>query len=296
MTNLLQRLGGFASGWRLLQTAIGTIISAIGVIVFLIPSQIAPGGVSGIAIILHEVIGTPVGIMTLIFNIPIQIFAYRVLGGSWLIISTIFSVVIFSASVDILPAFVSTHGVSENDLLNAIFGGIVGGIGSGLIYGAGATAGGTATLSRILQHRMGIPLSSAYLYTDTLIIGMAGLVFGWEAAMYAIVSLFISGMVADYVLEGPSVIRTVTIVTDYPQEVSKAILGQLGRGVTSWEGMGMFTDQPHTVLFVTIARPQVATLRHVVFAVDPKAFVVIGQGHVAYGRGFKSAPIPKADS
>lgn len=121
MTNLLQRIGRFSSGWRLLQTAIGTIISAIGVIVFLIPSQIAPGGVSGIAIILHEVIGTPVGIMTLIFNIPVQIFAYRTLGGSWLIISTIFSVVIFSAAVDILPAFVSTSGVSENDLLNAIF-------------------------------------------------------------------------------------------------------------------------------------------------------------------------------
>jgi uncharacterized membrane-anchored protein YitT (DUF2179 family) len=216
------------------------------------------------------------------------------LGGSGLVISTIFSVVIFSVSVDILPAFMDTHGVSENHLLNAIFGGIVGGIGAGLIYGSEATAGGTATLSRILQYKMGIPLSSAYLYTDTAIIALAGLVFGWEAAMYSIVSLFISGFVTDYVLEGPSIIRTVTIITDRPKEVSEALLHQLGRGVTSWQGMGMYTDQPHTVLFVTIARPQVATLRQLVFTIDPNAFVVIGQGHVAYGKGFKAGQAKKA--
>jgi uncharacterized membrane-anchored protein YitT (DUF2179 family) len=94
-------------------------------------------------------------------------------------------------------------------------------------------------------------------------------------------------MASDYVLEGPSVIRTATIVTDRPQEVARVLLEDLRRGVTSWQGRGMFTEQEHTVLFVTITRPQVNALRRLVFSVDPNAFLVIGQGHVAYGEGFK---------
>jgi len=160
-------------------------------------------------------------------------------------------------------------------------------VGGGMVYRAGGTQGGTSTLARILQYRFGMPLSTTSLYTDTGVIALAGLVFGWEGALYATVALFAGAMASDYVLEGPSVIRTATIVTDRPQEVARVLLEDLGRGVTSWEGKGMFTAQEHTVLFVTIARPQVNTLRRLVFSVDPNAFVVIGQGHVAYGHGFK---------
>ncbi|MCS7072468.1 MAG: YitT family protein, partial [Anaerolinea sp.] len=156
-----------------------------------------------------------------------------------------------------------------------------------LVLRAGGTLGGTSTLGRILQVRFGIPLSASSLYTDGVVILLAGLVFGWESALYAMVMLYIGAATTDYVLEGPSVIRTAVVITDKPREVADVIMAEMGRGVTAWEARGMFTDQPHTMLYITVGRAQVGELRRLVFNTDPKAFVVIGQGHTAYGRGFR---------
>ena len=132
-----------------------------------------------------------------------------------------------------------------------------------------------------------IPLSSSTLYLDGGVVIFAGLAFGVEGALYAMVGLFVAGATTDYVLEGPSVIRTGVIITDHPDEVAARILHELGRGVTAWQATGMFTDQPHTVLYVTIGRAQVNHLHKIVVSTDPSAFMVIGQGHSAYGHGFK---------
>lgn len=280
--------------WRstlftLVWLTLGALLSTFSVIIFEAPFNIAPGGVSGVAVILNKVIGTPIGLMVLIGNIPIQIIAYRMLGGWKVIATTVYVLIVYSITLDLFKdaAFLPMKGVSNNVLLNAVFGGIIGGVSSGMVYAVGGTFGGTSTLGRILQFRMGIPLSTSSLYTDTVVILVAGLVFGWESALYAMVALFLGGVAADYVLEGPSVIRTAIIITDHPKEVSAAIMGTMQRGVTAWEGKGMFTEQPHTVLFVTITRPQVGALRRLVAEIDPDAFIVIGQGHVAYGEGFK---------
>jgi uncharacterized membrane-anchored protein YitT (DUF2179 family) len=274
----------------------GALMGALSVIVFMAPSNIAPGGVSGAAIILNSLLGTPIGLMIFLLNIPILFIGSRMLGGRNVITGTIIAVVSMSLFIEVLTPYVPEDGVSENILLNAIFGGILGGISGGFIFRAGATAGGTATLGRILQQKFGIPIASATLYTDSLVVLAAGAVFGWEAAMYAIVALFTYGAVADYVLEGPSVIRTVTIITNKPRDVSTLLINELRRGVTAWPGQGMYTGHQNTVLFVTIIRSQVGTLRQLVASVDPDAFIVIGQGHVAYGKGFKrvSGPIRRA--
>jgi uncharacterized membrane-anchored protein YitT (DUF2179 family) len=271
----------------LFMLTLGSVLQALAAILFLAPSEIAPGGISGMAIILNGVIHTPVGLVTLIGNIPIQIFAYRLLGGGRVVISTIYAVLVFAVSADILTPILEKQALSDDALLNALFGGILGGIGVGLVHRVGGTAGGTSTLGRILQYRFGIPISSAYLYTDTGVILAAGLAFGAEAAMLSFVSLFISGMASDYVLEGPSVIRTVTIITDYPQEVSQALILNLGRGVTAWEGTGMYTHQARHILYIVVTRAQVTEVQQIVHGVDSSAFVVVGQGHIAYGHGFK---------
>lgn len=276
---------------------VGAVISAIAVIVFEAPFDIAPGGVSGVAIILNHLIGTPIGLMILLLNIPIQVIAYRMLGGWRVILATLFTVGLYSILIDVLTP-VLTQTLSNDRLLNAVYGGVIGGVGAGLVFRAGGTLGGTSTIGRILQERYGIPLGSSTLYTDSGVVVIAGLVFGWEGALYAVVTLFIGGIVTDYTLEGPSVIRTATIITDHPQAVADAILRGMGRGVTAWEGKGMFTQQPHSVLFVTVGRAQVDTLRQLVLSADAAAFVVIGQGHTAYGQGFKtvseqtSTPVP----
>lgn len=282
--------------YRLLRLAVGALISAIAVIVFEVPAQIAPGGISGIAIILNYLVpALPIGLMILIGNIPIQIIAYRFLGGWKVIAATIFTVVLYSLLIDLLTPLFNGYMMSHDRLLNAIFGGIIGGIGGGIVLAAGGTLGGTSTLGRILQKRYGIPLSSSTLYTDGFVVLGAGLVFGLEGALYAMVTLYIAAATTDYALEGPSVVRTSVIITDHPREVADAIIARMGRGVTSWQGTGMYTNQPRSILYVTMARSQVNELRRIVRAVDPAAFMVVGQGHVAYGEGFREAPSNESD-
>lgn len=271
---------------RLALLVIGALINAVAVIVFQAPFDIAPAGISGIAVILNHLIGTPIGLIVLIGNIPIQILAFRMLGGWQVVAASIFVVVVYSAGIEILSPYV-TEVLSNDRLLNALFGGILGGIGASLVIRGGGTLGGTSTLNRILLDRFGIPLSTSTLYTDTGVVVLAGLVFGWEGALYAIVALYVGGAVTDYALEGPSVIRTVVIITDQPEAVSSVIFDALGRGVTGWEAKGMFTGAAHTVLYVTVARSQVTQLRKAVTDIDPDVFMVVGHGHAAYGRGFR---------
>ena len=267
---------------------IAAVIDATSVNIFFAPFKIAPGGVTGVAVILNHLDARlPIGLIILLGNIPIQILGYRMLGGWRIVVRTVFYILLYSVLVEFLKPFTANVEVGTNVLLNAIFGGILGGVAGGLVLRAGGTQGGTSTLGRILQQRFGMPLSATSLYTDTAVIVLAGLVFGWEGALYAIVALFVGGATADYVLEGPSVIRIATIITDKPDAISELVMEAMGRGVTSWQGKGMFTDQNHTVLFITVSRAQVSSLQRLVHLADPNAFMVIGQGHVAYGEGFR---------
>lgn len=292
----MRQLNWLSVTWRLFLMSVGAAISAFSVLVFEAPFQIAPGGVSGIAVILNYQFNWSLGLIVLLGNIPILIYAFRTLGGWRALAATIYTTVLYSFLLEAMVPYVSPTGIGNNVLLNALFGGIIGGIGAGIVYRAGGTLGGTSTLGRILQQKYGIPLSSSALYTDTIVILAAGFIFGWEPALYAIVTLFVAGVAADYVLEGPSVIRTAVIITNLPREVADTVMKEMGRGVTGWEGKGMFTEQPRHILYVTIARAQVNQLRRLVMDVDPKAFMVIGQGHAAYGHGFKEMNTPAREA
>jgi uncharacterized membrane-anchored protein YitT (DUF2179 family) len=272
---------------RLVLLTAGALLGAVAVNVFYTPANIAPSGISGIAIILNHLVNTPIGLVILIGNIPIQLLALRTLGGWQVVARTVYALVIYSIAIDQLGPYFPSSGISDDHLLNALFGGILGGIGGGLVYRAGGTFGGTSTLARILQSRTGTPFGSTYLYTDTLTVLLAGLVFGWPGALYAMITIFVDGTTADYVLEGPSRIRTATIITNQPEAVAAVLMQQLGRGVTAWQGKGMYTHQERSILFVTVNRPEVSDLRRLVFSIDSDAFIVIGQGHTAYGEGFQ---------
>ena len=143
-------------------------------------------------------------------------------------------------------------------------------------------------MQRVLQLKTGIPISQVYLATDGLVVFAAGLVFGWELALYALITLFVWGVVADQVLEGPSVVRTVFIVTDKAEAVTGTVFNRLGLGITAWPARGMFTAAEHTVLFCTVSRPDVDLVRSMVIEADPDAFVVIGHGHQATGGVFRN--------
>ncbi|MDE2777091.1 MAG: YitT family protein [Chloroflexota bacterium] len=274
--------------------AAGIVIGAVSLTVFLQPLDIAPAGVAGASTLLNELYDTPVGLVIFLLNIPIQLLGYIMLpNGSRVILRSVIIVLVFSVVVDNLRLWLPPTGISDERMLNALFGGITGGIGVGLVYRAGATMGGTSTLALILQRRLGFPMSTTFICTDTLIILSAGLVYGWEGALYAAIALFTAGLATDYVLEGPSVIRTAMIITDKPEDVSQRVFANLQRGVTSWTIKGEYTGAERTMLYITIARSQVRDLKDEVAQVDPNAFIVIGMGHAAYGAGFRRMKGPR---
>lgn len=268
----------------------GTVITALGYSLFQVPFHIAAGGVSGIGLIVNQFTGWPVGTFYLVVNIPLLVLGYFYLGGWRFLVRTLVAVFIFSAGTDFfnayLPAVLDQYPVTDNILLSAIYAGIVGGVGAGFIYRSGGTMGGTSIVGRIVQQKTGAPLSQVFLYTDGAIVLAAGLVFGWEAALYALLTLFLSGLASDYTLEGPSSVRTATIITDKPEVVARALLDELGRGVSEWQIMGAYTGQPHYMLFCTVYRPQVNDLKRIMARVDRNAFIVIGTAHQALGYGF----------
>ena len=262
---------------------LGSIISAINVNLFLAPSELAPGGVSGAAIILNKLTAWPIGIMMLAMNIPLIFVGFRYLGRFTFLVRTFYVVILFSLGVDVLALILPAGGVTDNLMLNALYGAVVGGIGSGLIYRGQGTSGGTGVLARVLQLKTGLPISQLYLFIDGGIVLVAGLVFGWEKALFAMVTLYIWGIAADQILEGPSVVRTATVVTDRPNEVSDAVFERLRLGITAWPAKGMFNEEEHTVLFFAVSRPNVNALKSVVLEADPRAFIVIAHGHQTVG-------------
>lgn len=276
---------------RVLALILGALIAALAYSLFLVPFNIAAGGVGGISIIINNFTGWPIGTLYLVLNIPLLILGYFQLGGWSFLWRTVLAVLVFSVAVDIfvagLPIWLDQYPLTDDVLISAIYGGILGGVGAGILYRSGGTLGGTSIIGRIVQQKTGAPLSQIFLYTDGLIILAAGLIFGWEIALYAALTLFLNGAASDYTLEGPSVVRTVTIITDHPDSVSKALIEGLGRGVSYWGITGAYTGRHHSMLMCTVYRSQVTTLQQIIIEVDKDAFVVIGTAHQALGFGFR---------
>jgi len=262
---------------------LGSLVSAVNVNLFLAPSELAPGGVSGAAIILNRFTAWPIGLMMLVLNIPMLFVGFRYLGRFTFLVRTLYVVILFSLGVDLLAPLLPAGGATDNLMLNALYGGVVGGIGTGLIYRGQGTSGGTGVLARVVQLKTGFPISQIYLFIDGSIVLIAGLVFGWDKALFALVTLYIWGIAADQIVEGPSVVRTAMIVTDRPKEVAEAVFERLRLGITAWPAKGMFTEEKHTVLFFAVSRPNVNALKSVVLEVDRQAFIVIAHGHQTIG-------------
>jgi uncharacterized membrane-anchored protein YitT (DUF2179 family) len=263
--------------------SLGVIISIFNFKLFLSPSDIAPGGISGIGIILNELTGIPEGTSMFLVQIPLLVLGYLSFGRARFLQKALFISVTYSFGVDLVNYLLPNLTVTDDLFLTVLFGGVLGGIGSGLIFRGRASFPGTSLISRWLQFKTGIPTSQTYLLVDGGIIIVLGAMFGWERAMYAVVMLFIWGMATDYILEGPSVVRTIVIVTDRPGDVGQAIVDQLKIGVTTWKGEGVYSKQTHDVLYCVVNRPEVGDLKDIVKRNDPGAFLVIGNAHQASG-------------
>lgn len=272
---------------------LGAALAALGYSLFQVPIQLAAGGISGVGVIVNHFTGWPVGLLYFIMNIPLMVLGYKQLGGMRFLLSTFWAVACFSVFADLfaiqLPLLMDRYPVSDDLLLNAIYGGVVGGLGTGLIYRAGSTIGGTSIPARIISRRTGFPMSQAYMFSDLAIIVSAGFVFSWEKALLAVLTLVLSGIVADFVLEGVSQVRMALIVTDKPKEVSHALMAELGRGLSFWPVKGGYTETERTMIYCTVRRSEIFDLRWAVSRTDPHAFLVIGMAQNAWGGfGFRT--------
>ncbi len=293
--NLLSRLktqvGPFEMSWK---TAgdyglllLGALVQAFAMRLFLVPGQLVSGGISGAAQIIHHFIKFPIGVMVLVGNIPLFILGWRFLGGPRFALRTAVAVTAFSIFTDLLVLFVPESGVTQDNVLNSLFGGVMLGVGLGLVYRGQGTSGGSDILGRILNHRFGISISQAYLITDTIVVLAGGFAFSWEKALYGMVVIYVSGIAAEMISEGSSIFRTVIIITSETEQVTKAILEVLERGVTILSGTGGYTNAERPVLYCVVTRSEVNQLKQLVKEADPQAFMVIGVAHEALGEGFR---------
>lgn len=266
--------------------SVGALLQAIALQLFLVPANLASGGVSGLAQIIHHYTHWPIGLMVFIGNVPLFILGWRYLGGPRFAWRTAFAVMVYAFLLDTVVRFLPPEGITNDLLLNALYGGVVSGIGFGLVYRGRGTSGGSDILVRILNRWRGVSLSQSYFITDSLIMFLAGLAFSWENALYALVTLYVSGITAESVSQGANVVRTALIITHAPDEVAGKILSLLGRGVTLLPARGGYTGQERTVLYCVLSRAEVAQVKAVVSQIDPQAFMVIGQASEALGEGF----------
>lgn len=274
---------------------IGATIMIVNFNLLMTPGNLAPGGMSGLTLILNHYTGIPRGIGMLLMSTPLIALGFWKLGRYRFLVRTLYVTIFYTLGIDLTARFFPPQGIVDDLLLTALYGGVLGGIGYGLVLRGRGMVSGTGIISRILQLRTGIPISQLYMIIDGVIIIALGLTFGWERALYGLFMLFIMGLASDYVLEGPSVVRIVFIVTDRPEAVGARLMARLGVGVTRWEGEGMYTREGRTILFCTVTRPDVEVLHVVVEEIDPAAFVVIGQGHQAKGGMVRPPVFGKAE-
>jgi uncharacterized membrane-anchored protein YitT (DUF2179 family) len=267
----------------------GSLAQAVGLRLFLVPAELASGGVSGISQLINHFTGWPIGLMVLIGNIPLFLLGWRLLGGRRFALRTLVAVLAFSLFTEALLwlPFFPADGITTDLVLNSLYGALVSGVGYGLVYRAQGTSGGSDILARILSRWRGIPMTQSYLVTDTLVILAAGFVFGWQKALYALIVLYVSGLVVDGTLEGSGTVRTALIITENCKLVADRILAEMERGVTILNGTGAYTGEPRPALYCVVTRSEVQQLKTIVHELDPGAFMVIGVAHEALGEGFQ---------
>jgi uncharacterized membrane-anchored protein YitT (DUF2179 family) len=241
----------------------GGLVQALSMRLFLIPAQLVSGGVSGAAQIINFFTAWPIGLMVLVGNLPLFILGWRNLGGRRFALRTAVAIVSFSVLTDSL-AGILPRAITQDLVLNCIYGGITLGIGLGLVYRGQGTSGGSDILGRILNQRLGISISQAYLVTDTLVVLAGGFAFNWEKALYGLVVIYVSGLAAEAVSEGSSIFRTVMIITANPDQVKQKILYVMERGVTVLPATGGYTGAPRPVLYCVITRAEVNQLKALV--------------------------------
>lgn len=271
--------------WDLTGITVGSFITALGLVAFLIPNKIAAGGVSGLATVLYYLFKFPVGVTMFLINIPLLLLCVKELGMKFGI-KSLFGTFVISFFVDFLAAFI-TQPWTNDSLLAAVYGGVVCGLGLGIVFRSKGTTGGTDLAAALIHKFAHISLGYSLMSIDAVVIILAGIVFNVEQALYALVAVYVTSKMIDVVQEGVSYVKAALIISEEYDRISQEILARMSRGVTSFQSKGVYTAKEREVLLCVVAQSEVSTLKSIVYSVDPRAFVIVANVHEVLGEGFK---------
>lgn len=281
--------GSFGRDFALI--ALGTFVAAFALDGFLIPGQLAAGGASGLATIIYYLgidlwgVAIPVGVQTLVMNALLLIPVYRS-GGLRYASRTIFGIVALAVFTDLLAPFVPPLA-ADNVMLECLWGGLVSGLGLGLAFRAGGNTGGTDIVAQLLARVTSVSVGTWMMVVDAAIVVASIPLFGIEAALCAGLTIVVSSLVIDYVIEGPATEKVAWIISERHEEIAREVMDGLGRGCTCFPATGMWTGQSRPVLFVILSRKEVADLKRLITRIDRNAVVAIADMQETFGEGFK---------
>ncbi|MBQ7785963.1 MAG: YitT family protein [Clostridia bacterium] len=265
-----------------LMIVLGTLLSGYAFNAFFLPHDIAPGGVTGISTVLAKFVPFSVGLLSFVINVPLFLLGWRTVGWRFAFRSFI-AMVLMSVFIDILPSY----DLTEDIMLASIFGGVLLGAGLGLVVRAGATTGGTDMAAKMIHKVMSFVSIAAILFAiDGLVVVIAGVVFGVEAALWALVTLVVTSKLMDMMIKGFNTALQFVIISNQSEEIVKRIHKDIDRGCTRLMAEGTYSGKPVGTLLCVLSRTEAPRLKKIVAEIDPCAFVTVCDVHEALGEGF----------
>ncbi len=285
--NLLEKLNKAARREQMLawlQIVLGCVIGAAAYPTFLDPGKIAPGGLTGVAMILKHLWGWDIGITSLILNIPLFIVGYKAMGRLFAFRSLV-ATVLFSLMIDLLPL----KAIPVEPILGTLYGGLLLGVGLGFILRGGATTGGTDMAARMVHKYLPFLSVGMFLFLiDCIVVVAAWIFIGSSEALYALICIFISGKAVDMVMLGLSSNKACFVITSEWERVSQRLMTEMDRGVTQLSARGAYSGTERPVVLCVLPPQEVSRLKAIVRQEDEKAFMFITEAHEALGEGFSS--------
>lgn len=266
--------------------AIGTFLVALGVYYFLVPENLATGGVSGLSIVINNYLNISISLINLVLNIILLIVGFIFIGfefGG----KTIFSVFFLSFSMGLMEKYFPVAGpVTDEVLLNLISGIVVSAIGLSIVFNQNASTGGTDIVAKILNKYFHLDIGNGLMAADVVVVFFAFFTYGLKTGIIGAFGWFINGLVVNYFIDGFSIKKEVVIITSKTQDVKQYILNNLNRGVTVYTAEGGYTNKEKEILTTILEKREYFTLKNQLKNVDPDVFVIVRNVHEVYGEGF----------
>ena len=269
---------------RLLGIFAGCLIASCSINLFVVPSHLLTGGATGIAIIFHYLFQLPIGVQTFLYNIPLLIASYKLLGKIYTV-DVIFGTILFSFCLD-ATKFLNVYAPLNDLLLSAIYGGVFNGIGYGIDFRMNGSTGGFDILGAIIRKFYSLNMGSVIFAFNCVIVAIAGFLFGVAPAMLTLICMYITSHVTDKVIAGLNRRKAVLIVSEKSRDIADGIILELKRGVTFLHGQGAFTGNERNIVMVVVSLTQVSKLKLIVHAIDRQAFMIIMSAGEVMGHGF----------